>query len=142
LWLIPDSSPSSATSARVRPGEAARASLVWINKEKWLKSEFSPEDCYPIGDKDVWVKQPTKLKFAEKILGKGERKSFTQALASMAGRGRGGRGPRPRSTDEDWGNWGDGYQYPPPMTYPPPPPFYQRPPPYGYFPNHPPHQMI
>jgi hypothetical protein len=39
----------------------------------------------------VLVKQLTQLKFPERILGKGEKKSFVQALKSIVERGRGGR---------------------------------------------------
>lgn len=45
----------------------------------------------------MWVKVPEKLKFVEKIWGKGERKTFVQVRKSMARRGRGGRGQRARS---------------------------------------------
>jgi hypothetical protein len=71
--------------------EKARASLVWISREKWLSTDFSLEDCYPTRERDVLVKQLTQLKFPERILGKGEKKSFVQALKSIVERGRGGR---------------------------------------------------
>jgi hypothetical protein len=68
LWLVPGSAQTTMR-ARVPPGKAAPPSLVWIAKEKWVSFDLSREDCYPIGEKDVWVKQPSQLNFAERIWG-------------------------------------------------------------------------
>jgi hypothetical protein len=132
LWLVPeDRSPRISKSPRVRPGEGKGVRLVWIAREKWRNRDFEPEECFPVGDRDWWIEQPKKFDFAEQIWGKGKKKTFVQAVKSMVGRGRGGRGPRPRIPEGDWEGWGEGYQYPPP--YPAPhPPFYQPPPMYGF----------
>ncbi|KAG2613136.1 hypothetical protein PVAP13_4KG337300 [Panicum virgatum] len=105
LWLVPDSSPCSP---RVRGGgERSRDNLVWIEKSKWVSNSFTPKECFPVGDGDVWDKSPKRLNFAEKIWGKGEKKSFAQAMQSMASRGRWGR--RPRSPERNWDEWHGGY---------------------------------
>ncbi|CAO2148908.1 unnamed protein product [Urochloa humidicola] len=135
LWFVPNSSPSRS---RVRRGESTRSELVRIRKEKWESGEFAAQGCFPIGQRDIWDREPLSLNFAEKIWGKGERLTFVQAVKqSMARRGRGGRNQRPRSPEE-WEGWheeGGRYQYPPPQPpgHYPPPPFYQAPPPYGYY---------
>jgi hypothetical protein len=140
LWLVPATQTTHPDSrSRVSHSSAPNRDLVWIRRDLWESKRFSPEDCYPIGSNDSWGKSPLKLKFAEEIWGEGKRKSFVQALKSMVGRGRGGRGARPRA-DGNWDGWGEGLHYPPPMPYPPPPIYYQPPPPYGFFPNPPPHQ--
>jgi hypothetical protein len=83
LWFVPDSSPSP--HPRVQGEVKARGDLVWIRRDKWEKSEFSVEDCYPIGDRDVWYQDLVKLNFAERIWAKGERKSFAQRVGEEEG---------------------------------------------------------
>jgi hypothetical protein len=141
LWLIPDEkSPLKTPRSRVRPGEREGATLVWIEKSKWENLTFKPGDCFPTTERDVWVEEPRKLDFAEKIWGESKKKTFIQALRSMAGRVRGGRGPRPRNLEGGWEGWGE-YQYPPPFP-PPHPPLYLHPPSsYDFFPN-PPHPAM
>jgi hypothetical protein len=140
LWLVPTTQATHLDSrSRVSHSSDPNRDLVWIPRDLWESKGFSPEDCNPIGYNDSWKKSPLKLKFAKEIWGEGKRKSFVQALKSMAGRGRGGRGPRPRA-DGNWDGWGEGLHYPPPMPYPPPPSYYQPVPPYGFFPNPPSHQ--
>jgi hypothetical protein len=73
LWYVPD---STHPDSRVREGVTAQGELVWIAKEKWEMGAFAVEDCFPIGARDVWSKDPVSLNFAEKVWGKGERKSF------------------------------------------------------------------
>jgi hypothetical protein len=103
LWLIPDEkSPLKTPRTRVRPGEKEGTTLVWIEKSKWENLTFKPGDCFPTTERDVWVEEPRKLDFAEKIWGEGKKKTFIQALGSMAGRGRGRRGPWSRNPEKGW----------------------------------------
>jgi hypothetical protein len=48
---------------RVRGEE--RQKLVWVRRDWWERKDFRAEDCYPMGDGDVWGGQPLKLNFAE-----------------------------------------------------------------------------
>ena len=113
LWFIPETPPPQPR-VRFGKGGVARDDLVWIEKKLWERNSFTPEDCFPVGDADVWSKSPAKLSFAERIWGRGEKRSFVQVIKSMAGRGRGGR-PRDRE-----GVWEDWHGVPPPHPYPPP----------------------
>lgn len=142
LWFISSTSPSPCGRARVHEG----GDLIWIRKDLWDSKQFEVRDCFPVGASDLWASPPKKLCFASDIWGKGVRDSFVAKLKQgMATHGRGGRGPRPRISKEEWG-WGDGgwYNQPPPF-FPPPmgpmPPTGPYPPPqgqYGFFPNPPP----
>jgi hypothetical protein len=38
---------------------------VWVRKDLWERKEFGVEDCFTIGDGDVWDVQPKSLNFAE-----------------------------------------------------------------------------
>jgi hypothetical protein len=118
------------------------ATLVWIRKDKWESRNFTPGDCFPVGSQDTLGKSPKKLNFAEQIWGRGERRSFVQAVKeTMAGRGRGSGRMRLRYLEEEGGGWGGGAQYPP-NPYSSQPPYYQQPPmsspPYGYYSGQPP----
>jgi hypothetical protein len=63
---------------------------------------LTPSDCYPVGESDLWVVSPSKLRFAELFWGEEKRKSFVRVFKEvMAGRGR-GRGPRPHTPEEDF----------------------------------------
>ncbi|TVU07127.1 hypothetical protein EJB05_47168, partial [Eragrostis curvula] len=138
LWYIPLSPPRSSNSPRVREPVKARdgGRLVWIRRELWESKKFGAEDCHPVGWGDQWDKEPQKLNFAEEVWGEGKKKTFLQAVKeAMANRGR-GRGQRPQSPEEEWGEWGGPGWYgqqsyhgmaPPPMGmgqgfgfYPPP----------------------
>jgi hypothetical protein len=140
LWFFPNSKPNpDPARVRARRGE----NLVWVRRDLWRAKTFVPSDCYPVGEGDLWIEPPSKLKFAELFWGDEKKASFAQVVkGAMAGRGR-GRGPRPRTPEEDWERWGEGgwnqyLQFPQP---PPPPHFYSQPPlpPYGFYPNqHPP----
>lgn len=137
-WFTPNSNPSPS-KARVRePHER----LVWIRRELWNSKSFTQDDCFLASAGDAWVGVPRKLKFAELCWGDAMRESFVAIVkGSMANRGR-DRGPRPRSSDGDWVDWGGGggWNQFPPNPYPPPQPpgqFFNPlpPPPFGYFPN-------
>lgn len=106
LWLVPSSPKSSARSRE--EAKAAQEGLVWIRKDRWESNSFTPDDCFPVRGGDTLGKSPTRLDFAGRIWGEGERASFAQVVKnSMANRGRGGRGPRPRP-DGEWSGWGPG----------------------------------
>lgn len=75
-------------------------SLVWIRRDLWKAKSFTPEDCYPVRERDTWIEPPSKLKVAELFWGEEKKRSFAQVV-KMSGRGR-GRDPRPRTPKEDW----------------------------------------
>lgn len=114
LWFILKSKPSLPRSrVRAKSGE----SLVWIRQDLWRAKAFSPADCYLVGESDTWVQSPQQLKFAELFWGEEKKRSLAQVIKeAMAGHGR-GRGPRPRSPEDDWERWGGGgwnqYQFSP-----------------------------
>lgn len=100
---------------------------MWVRRDLWRAKTFAPSDCYPFGEGDVWIEPPSKLKFTELFWGDEKKASFAQVVkGAMAGQGR-GRGPRPRTLEEDWERWGGGgwNQYPQFPQPPPPPHFYK-----------------
>lgn len=121
---------------------------MWIPRDLWERIDVEIADCYLASEDVKWSGTPAKLRFAEDIWGKGVKESFASKLkAVVAGTGRGGCGPlRPRSPEEGWNNWGDGWNYlgqhPPPPYFSPPigPPMPPIPPMalpgFGYFPDH------
>lgn len=131
LWLIPE--PPASTNHRRHQGARVRdshESLVWIRKDLWGARSFQPEDCFPVGRGDRWSDQPKDFNFAADCWAQGKKKTFIQAVQSMAGRERGrGRGFRSPNPEEDWGPQFGWMQPPPPQFYP------QAPPPYGFYPN-------
>lgn len=53
LWFVPDSTPREGV--RVRGKREENGDLAWIPRDKWDSVSFSVEDCFPIGDRDVWT---------------------------------------------------------------------------------------
>jgi len=96
LWFVPNSNSGASRVQEVRD-----KSLVWIHRDLWLAKTFEPVDCFPVGEGDKWDETPSMLSFAEDNWGEGKWKSFVKVVKeSMVGRRR-GRGPRPRSPDEN-----------------------------------------
>jgi hypothetical protein len=50
---LPDSTPREGV--RVRGKREENGDLAWIRRDKWDSVSFSVEDCFPIGDRDVWT---------------------------------------------------------------------------------------
>jgi hypothetical protein len=96
------------TSRNPKAGRACEENLVWVRRDLWEAKTFSLEDCFPALGRDVWDSTLKKLSFASSIWGKDREQAFAQVVKSgMANQGH-GRGPRLRSPEEDWGNWGGG----------------------------------
>lgn len=128
LWFVPEP-PVSRHHQGARVQEASNGTLVWIQKSLWDSRSFKPEDCFPLQPGDRCAGPPRKFDFAIDSWAKGARKTFLQAVETMAGGGRGrGRGPRQPPPDEEWA-WRNGWMQPPsPQFYPP-----AAPPPYGFY---------
>lgn len=60
----------SLPRVKVGGGGERRGDLVWIEKNRWETNSFTPEDCFPVGDDDVWSRKPEKLSFAKQSGGK------------------------------------------------------------------------
>lgn len=68
--------------------------MVWIWRALWEKKAFNLEDCYPVGQDDVWDSKPKSLNFTSLFWGDDSKKSFLRVVReSMANRSR-GRGSR------------------------------------------------
>lgn len=103
---------------------------MWIQRDLWTTKSFEPSDCFPVGENDSWDEPPLKLNFVEFSWGEERKRSFTEVVNTMAGRGS-VRGSRPRSPEEDSERWGagGGWNKYPQIPPPPPPHFFNQPPP-------------